>query len=318
MSGIMTHGVNMNIVIISGRSGAGKSTALRALEDIGYFAVDNLPPGLWPALSELYKQDRLAIGIDVRAKEFLGAVPEAILKLRGGHRLELVYLDASDETLLQRYNFTRRVHPLPLGSLLQGLKEEKELLVPLKGMAQWVLDTSDYSAKRLASEIQQHFQHSNMFQLRLISFGFKHGAPTDADNIFDLRAMPNPFYDLTLRPLDGRDKAVSDYVFGQGARSKVSGEELYLSLRDFALKLIKAAKQADRLSYSLALGCTGGKHRSVAVTERLNRELGEYLADEHIRIQPFHRDLINVHGLAVHGLGLSDQPLAAHEFAEQE
>ncbi len=281
--------MKITFVIVTGRSGAGKSTALHALEDIGYFTVDNLPPKLWPALIKETHNMNVAVAIDVRAKDFLADALKTFTRLQeeDSCSCDLLYLDASDEVLVKRYNFTRRIHPLPQTSLRKGLEQEQGLLCELRGVAQWVLDTSEFSAKHLVEEIQQHYGQRNGLQLRLISFGFKHGAPIDADNVFDVRIMPNPFYDAQLRPLDGCNEAVQHYVFHN---EKSSGEDFYISLSAFLTKLVNKATQSGRLSYTLAIGCTGGRHRSVAVTERLRKDLSN-LAN--IRI--FHRDLSKAH-----------------------
>ncbi len=274
-------------VVVTGRSGAGKSTALHALEDIGYFTVDNLPPKLWPALIKEANNMNVAVAIDVRAKDFLIDTLDVLTELQKENSCDLLYLDASDGVLIQRYNFTRRIHPLPQASLRKGLEQEQNLLCELRGAAQWVLDTSEFSAKRLVEEIQQHYGKQNGLQLRLISFGFKHGAPIDADNVFDVRTMPNPFYNAELRPFDGCNEAIKNYVF---YHERHSGEDFYISLVDFLVKLVQNASQRGRLSYTLAIGCTGGRHRSVAVVERLQKDLSN-LAN----IRTFHRDLSKVH-----------------------
>ncbi len=276
----------MNFIVVTGHSGAGKSTALHALEDIGYFTVDNLPPKLWPVLIKEAKNMNVAVAIDVRAKDFLTDALVVLGELQEENSCDLLYLDASAEVLIKRYNFTRRVHPLPQASLHKGLEQEKSLLCELRGAAQWILDTSEFSAQQLVEEIQQHYGRQNGLQLRLISFGFKHGAPIDADNVFDVRVMPNPFYDVRLRPFDGRNEAVQNYVFQQ----EISGQDFYTPLVTFLTELVRNAAQRGRLSYTLAIGCTGGKHRSVAVVERLERDL-----DTLATIRTFHRDLNKTH-----------------------
>ena len=162
----------MAFVVVTGRSGAGKSTALHALEDIGYFTVDNLPPKLWPSLILEAQNMSVAVAIDVRAKDFLADVLEVFNDIKQKQSCDLLYLDATDETLIKRYNFTRRIHPLPQTSLRKGLEQEQDLLRELRGAAQWVLDTSKFSAKKLVEEIQQHYSQKDGLQLRLISFGF--------------------------------------------------------------------------------------------------------------------------------------------------
>lgn len=277
----------MIFVVVTGRSGAGKSTALHALEDIGYFTVDNLPPKLWAALIQEAKDNNVAVAIDIRTREFLTDALVILSEFQKKQPYDVLYLDASDEVLIKRYNFTRRVHPLPQASLRKGLEQEQSLLADLRGVAQWILDTSDFSAKHLVEEIQQHYGKRNGLQLRIISFGFKHGAPIDADNVFDVRIMPNPFYDTVLRPLDGRNENVQNYVFEQDGGS---GASFYSSLLSFLEKLINNAIKRGRLSYTLAIGCTGGKHRSVTVVERLKKDLSALA-----RVNIFHRDLNKTH-----------------------
>ncbi len=285
------------LVILTGRSGAGRTTALRTLEDMGFFSVDNLLPQLWEQFIEISPHQNIALSIDVRAEQFLEQVKDIVSKLEKNQRVELIYLDATDEVLIQRYNLTRRVHPLPLGSLLQSLKQEHELLLELRSMAHWYLDTSDFAVRKLVQEIQHHFEKIEGFQLRLISFGFKHGAPIDADNTFDLRSMPNPYYDQNLRPMDGRNKAVQEYVFGIGEVSQVDGEDFYQNLKDFSVKLVENAFKAGRMNYTLAIGCTGGMHRSVATVERLTADIALSLENvaEQYNIQKYHRDVDKGH-----------------------
>lgn len=285
------------LVIVTGRSGAGRTTTLRTLEDMGFFTVDNLIPPLWENLIDLSSHENIALSIDVRAEHFLESINEVIQRLQQKHTLEIIYLDASDEILIQRYNLTRRVHPIPLGSLIQSLQREKELLVELRKMANWYLDTSDFPVRKLVQEIQNHFEEIEGFSLRLISFGFKHGAPIDADNVFDLRSMPNPYYDEQLRPMDGRNKAVQDYVFGVGEVSKVDGEDFYQHLKEFAVLSVQSALKAGRMSYTLAIGCTGGMHRSVASVERISADMANALSSvaERYHIQKYHRDVDKGH-----------------------
>ncbi len=285
------------LVVITGRSGAGRTTTLRTLEDMGFYTVDNLLPQLWEQLIDLSTHENIAFSVDVRAEHFLEPVAGIIKKLKEKYTVEMIYLDASDEVLIQRYNLTRRVHPISLGSLVQSLQREKEMLVDLRKTANWYLDTSDFPVRKLVQEIQHHFEEIEGFQLRLISFGFKHGAPIDADNVFDLRSMPNPYYDEALRPMDGRNKAVQDYVFSVGEVSKVDGEAFYQQLKAFAILSVQSALKAGRMSYTLAIGCTGGMHRSVASVERISADIANALSQvaERYHIQKYHRDVDKGH-----------------------
>lgn len=274
----------MRVVVISGLSGAGKSTALAHLEDLGYFAVDNLPPALW---SELVQRlagagvERVALGLDVRARPFLAEAPEALEALAsGGAQVALVFLEARPEVLLARYNLTRRAHPLGSGHLLREIETERGLLAPLRGRADWVLDTSETGPGQLGEKLTRLLGEARPFVLRLLSFGFKWGPPQVADLLLDARALPNPHWDEALRPRTGTDPEVAAYVFSAEA------EPYYRALRETARLAAAAARTAGRSGYTVAVGCTGGRHRSVAVVERLARELG---AD--FEIEREHRDV---------------------------
>ncbi len=265
----------MRFVILTGLSGAGKATGLAALEDIGYFTADNLPPTLWGDLLAQASTalDKVVVGIDVRTRDFLGDVPGALEQLKArGITPEVIFLDASDEVLVKRYNLTRRTHPLGQAPLGSDIAQEREVLGGLRSLADFVLDTSTSSARELTEELWTRFGDERRFRLRLVSFGFKRGAPIDADNVFDLRSLPNPYYDPSLRHLDGRDEGVKNYVFTS------EGLAFYTELREFVRLLASRAVSAGRSSYTVALGCTGGQHRSVAITERLTHDLAETFA----------------------------------------
>ncbi|HZJ10985.1 MAG TPA: RNase adapter RapZ [Trueperaceae bacterium] len=264
------------LVILTGVSGSGKSTALHALEDIGFYTVDNLPPSLWPELIDLVEENNskgLAIGIDIRARQYLAAAPGVIRRLEAvGHDPVVLFLDASDDTLVRRYNFTRRTHPISQGTLTADLAAERLALEPLRALADEVIDTTLTSARSLTQALWDRFTDGNGFLLRLISFGYKRGLPTDVDVVFDVRGMPNPFYDELLRPLPGTDERVQSYVFTPEAL------ETYSQLRSLIKTLAhQAAGSAGRSAYTVAIGCTGGQHRSVAVAERLSHDLADGL-----------------------------------------
>ena len=261
----------MNYVVVSGLSGAGKSTVLRALEDSGFFTVDNLPPNLWNATYDLAAtrgQAHVAVCTDARTRAFLTELPGCweALRVRGGVRL--VYLEASDEVLLRRYNLTRRAHPLGEDSLMLDFRQERELLGGMRERADLVIDTTDLTARDLAERVLGVLGSQTAFDLRLMSFGFKHAPPRDADLVLDVRGLPNPYYIDSLRDRAGTEEDVARHVFSEG-------DAFYLSLRNFVRDSATWARSAGRRSYNVAIGCTGGRHRSVAVAERLAGDLAE-------------------------------------------
>ena len=265
----------MRFVVLTGLSGAGRTTALAALEDLGYFTADNVPPALWDELVSQADpvQPRVAVGVGVRTAVFLPKLGEALGSLRSrGITPEVVFLDASDETLIRRYNFTRRTHPLGFAPLQQDIASERVVLGDLRAVADTVLDTSSLSARELTEELRARFGDDRKFRLRLSSFGFKRGVPIDADNVFDLRSLPNPYYDPALRPKSGQDPEVAAYVF------TAEGLAFYTELREFVRLLATRALVTGRSSYTVAVGCTGGQHRSVAFAERLKHDLADVFA----------------------------------------
>ncbi|WP_424951782.1 RNase adapter RapZ [Deinococcus sp.] len=264
----------MPFIIVSGLSGSGKSTALRALEDAGYFATDNLPPELWGAMSALAQArniERVVISTDARTRDFLAALDSSFERLKKRHEgVRLYFLEATPEVLLRRYNLSRRTHPLGDPSLLLDFQREAELLAPLRAIADTVIDTTALNSVQLAERILGLVGVSQGFDLRLTTFGFKHAPPRDVDLMLDVRTLPNPYYDPELRPLTGLDEAVARYVFA-GEES----EGFYRHLQAYLRESAERARAAGRHSYSVAVGCTGGQHRSVAVAERLKHDLGD-------------------------------------------
>ena len=255
-------------VVITGLSGAGKTTAVQALEEFGFFTTDNLPPQLWGKTLELCLLQGLtqvAVVTDARTRHFLQDI-ESWLKTVAVKPV-VVYLEADEDVLIRRYGFTRRTHPLHESTLIGDLRAEREVLSELREQADVVIDTSLLSAKALIAKLRGLFGEDRAFTLSLSSFGFKHGAPRDADLVLDVRGMPNPFYDPVLKHRSGLEADVSQYVFSS------DGTAFYQLLRDFVSANAELARRSERSSYAVAIGCTGGFHRSVAVVEALTRDL---------------------------------------------
>lgn len=262
----------MSFIIVSGLSGSGKSTVLRALEDAGYFATDNLPPELWGAMGDLAEArsiGRVVVSTDARTRDFLASLETSFERLKKRHDgVRVLFLEATAEVLLRRYNLSRRNHPLGDPSLLLDFQREHELLAPLRSIADTVIDTTALSAAQLNERVLGLLGVSQGFDLRLTTFGFKHTPPRDVDLMLDVRTLPNPYYDPELRPRTGLEEAVSKYVF-----TGDDSEAFYTHLRNYVRESSERARAAGRQSYSVAIGCTGGQHRSVAVAERLKHDL---------------------------------------------
>ena len=265
----------MDIILITGMSGSGKSVALRALEDSGYYCVDNLPPELlipFVKLEEQQKESRLAIAIDVRSATSLHLMPEQLEVLRDmGMTVKSIFLDATSDTLLRRYSETRRKHPLSGASkpqsdkaLTETIQFERELLSQLRERAH-VIDTSLLRSSQLQTYVKT-LVSAPTAQLTLVfeSFAFKRGIPNDADFVFDVRMLPNPHYESHLRPLTGRDAAVQDYL-----RESAEVERMQKHIEDFLQQWIPAIQKDHRSYVTVAIGCTGGQHRSVYLVEML-------------------------------------------------
>lgn len=270
----------MRLVVLTGQSGAGITTARLALEDLGYFAVDNLPPVLWPPLLQELQAaglNRAAVVVDVRARAMMGSLAAILDQLDP----VVIYLEARTEILLRRYNLSRRLHPLGLEALTKGLEAERLALAQLRDRAHLVVDTSERTPRQLKETLELALGDTESFVLRLLSFGFKYSPPSDTDVVLDVRAFPNPHWDAQLGALPGTDARVAAYVFGDPAL-----EDLYQHLYSTVAITAQAARQQGRAAYSVAVGCTGGRHRSVAIAERLARDLVSRFA---IRIE--HRDL---------------------------
>nr|WP_091832493.1 RNase adapter RapZ [Marininema halotolerans] len=264
-----------NLVVITGMSGAGKTVAMQSLEDLGFFCIDNLPPALLGKLTELLEQSggmrRAALVIDLRGRDFFSSLFESLDRLEKHHGIhyQILYLDASDAVLVQRYKETRRRHPLsPEGTPMDGIHLERELLDEIRGRAHQIIDTSTMKPAQLKERIISRYTVTgeNTLTVTFQSFGFKYGVPIDADLIFDVRFLPNPHYVASLKPNTGKDTDVYDYVM------KWQETKQFLEkLTDMLAFLLPHYQREGKMSLVVGIGCTGGKHRSVAVAEYLNR-----------------------------------------------
>ncbi len=282
----------LDIVIVTGLSGSGKSVAIRALEDIGFFCIDNLPVLLIPKFIDLcqgYQEEikRIALGIDLRGGHFFQAGPEVLAEMRAaGHRVEVFFFDASDEVLLRRFNETRRPHPLAGRAPVQeGIARERKALEGMRALADKVIDTTSLNVHELKREMEQHFSQilsPRKMALFLTSFGYKYGIPHDTDIILDVRFLPNPFFVNELRMKNGLDPEVGEFVLRRD-ETRAFLDRLY-SLLEFTLPLYE---REGKSSLTLALGCTGGRHRSVVLVEELQRRLDR----ARFRIHVKHRDI---------------------------
>ncbi len=268
----------LNIVIITGMSGAGKTVAIQSFEDMGYFAVDNMPPNLIEKFVELLhtpdsKINKVAMVVDMRSRIFFDRLRGIVAELSNLPEVnfKLLFLDASDVELVARYKETRRSHPLAIdGRVLDGITQEREILSDLKALAEVVIDTSELTPRNLRARILERFSETKEapFRIEVISFGFKYGLPMDADLVFDVRFLPNPHYIPELRDKTGQDKEVFNYVMNQEA-----SEDFYKNLMHMLLPIIPAYQKEGKSVLTIAFGCTGGQHRSVAFAERVSKAL---------------------------------------------
>ncbi|QBP40488.1 RNase adapter RapZ [Paenisporosarcina antarctica] len=259
-------------VIITGMSGAGKTVAIQSFEDLGFFCIDNLPPALLLTFLKLMKEsgkdmNRIATVMDMRGGDFFDSLIGALDEMAKGSVVtpKILFLEADDETLVRRYKETRRSHPLaPAGLPLEGIAKERLLLSELKGRSQFIYNTSTLKPKELREKIQGEFSSKGnfTFTLNIMSFGYKHGMPIDADLVFDVRFLPNPYYIEDLRPKSGLDSDVSDYVL-----NKPETQVLIEKLTDLLTYMIPQYKREGKRQLVIAFGCTGGQHRSVTLTE---------------------------------------------------
>lgn len=279
------------LLIVTGLSGAGKSTVIRCLEDLGFFCIDNLPPGLISKFTELCSQasgnvQRVALVIDIRGGEFFQSVSDVLAQIKKqGIKYEILYLEASNETLVRRFKESRRPHPLsPGGEIIEGIEEERRVLREMRGLADKIIDTSNLTVAQLKEEITNLYgegRDDERLAVTIVSFGYKYGIPLDADLVIDVRFLPNPYYDATLRPLSGFDDKVKAYVFSSPVTADFM--QRFKSLLEF---LIPHYIKEGKSTLTIAIGCTGGMHRSVALVNYL----GEILKDKY-RVAVRHRDL---------------------------
>ncbi len=275
-AGMNTHKQDdIQLVIITGMSGAGKTVAIQSFEDLGYFCVDNLPPSLLPKFLELMKESnskmsKVALVMDLRGREFFDSLIAALDEMSdiGWITPRILFLDANDKVLVSRYKETRRSHPLATTGLpLEGIEMERALLEELKGRAQMIFDTSDLKPKQLREKIVAHFATSQgqVFTVNVMSFGFKYGLPIDADLVFDVRFLPNPYYIESMRPQTGNDEEVRSYVMKWSETQKFT--EKLIDLLSF---MLPSYKREGKSQLVIAIGCTGGQHRSVTLANYLS------------------------------------------------
>ena len=283
----------MRFVIVTGMSGAGRGTSLKILEDAGYFCVDNLPTSLIGKFAELIYSStseisKVALGLDIRSGKTLDELTSTLEKLTmAGYKYEILFLDASDEVLVKRYKETRRNHPLAQeGRIIEGIVQERKKLLFLKKQADYIIDTSSLLTRELKQELDKIFVQNQDFKnlvITVLSFGFKYGIPNDSDLVFDVRFLPNPYYYEELRALSGNDKEVQDFVMGFEVSHRFLDK-----LIDMIQFLIPNYVLEGKNQLVISIGCTGGKHRSVTLANRLYERLREN-ADYAVRIE--HRDI---------------------------
>lgn len=284
----------MKFIIVTGMSGAGKSTALKMLEDAGYFCVDNLPAKLVPRLGELLMSPgteitKIALGMDIRSGQGIDELNESLQSLdQMKIRYEILFLEASDAALIKRYKETRRTHPLAAGGRVdEGIRKEREKMAFLKERADYLIDTSRLLTRELRAELHKIFvedkDYKNLY-ITVLSFGFKYGIPSDADLVFDVRFLPNPYYVDSLRPKNGNDPEVQNYVMQGG-----TAERFMEMLTEMMTFLIPRYVAEGKTQLVIAIGCTGGKHRSVTLANALYNELSRKEQEYGVKVE--HRDI---------------------------
>ena len=288
----------MRLVIVTGMSGSGKTTALKMLEDAGFYCVDNIPLSLVEKFVELVAMpeneiEKMVLGLDVRADVHFEEAHEILKALKDkGYPMEILFLDSSDSSLIKRYKETRRLHPLtPYGRVEDGVKKERQILEELRKASDYVIDTSNLLTRELKAELDRIFVQNesyNSLMVTVTSFGFKYGIPNDADLVFDVRFLPNPYYIDELRPKTGNDKEVQDFVMNHP-----ESEEFLNKLTDMVKFLIPNYVKEGKYRLVIAIGCTGGRHRSVTLANALYDRLKDQ-GDYGIKLD--HRDIYNKRG----------------------
>jgi len=283
---------NLRVVIITGLSGSGKSTALRALEDVGFFCVDNLPVILLPKFLSITTSSspeikQVAMVMDLRERSFLDKYQRIFTGLKEkGYKIEIIFLESSDDSLLQRFSETRRIHPLSeRGLIMEGILIEREKLSSLKKMADRIIDTTSVNVHQLKDIVQSHFLPSSRqkkMAINITSFGYRYGLPVDADLVFDVRFLPNPYFVEKLKNYDGHHAGVQDYVL-----QKKESKEFLKKILDLMNLLIPLYEKEGKVRLNIAMGCTGGKHRSVVMANKLD----SYFSSKKYMVNLNHRDI---------------------------
>ncbi len=277
MNGVSQMTQNMKLVIITGMSGAGKTVAIQSFEDMGYYCIDNMPPTLLPTFLKLINENqqvqKIALVMDLRSELFIEEIDEAInyLESKPAIDTQILYLDTQVKELVSRYKETRRSHPMAKqGRTIDGIKKEKKSLERIRSQASVYIDTTDVTPRELRTQLMDKFAKSDNepFRVELVSFGFKNAIPIDADVVMDVRFLPNPFYDEKLRPLRGTDKAVYDFVMNQPET-----EEFYRLFMNLIEYTLPGYRREGKSSVTIGVGCTGGHHRSVALVERMYKQI---------------------------------------------
>jgi UPF0042 nucleotide-binding protein len=280
---------NLHIVIVTGLSGAGKTVTLRTFEDLGFFCIDNLPLPLVLEFIKLIQDysysNKIAIGVDIRSYSFFEKALDSIKEVKKRYTLEILFLQADEEIILRRYKETRRPHPLfsRYINLLEAIKEEHSLLSPLRELADRIIDTTNFNPHELREFIRDIYEKkANYPSITVISFGYKKGIPLNTDLVFDVRCLPNPYFVNNLSHLTGKDKPVRDFVLNQDDTKK-----FITRIKSFLNFALPRYKKEGRAYLTIAIGCTGGKHRSVVIVE----EISDYLKRKFPNVTVVHRDL---------------------------